>query len=207
MTQTRSKGLNHPRLRNPFWFVRKERTIHDEQVTPENTEFAREVIQNTYGQIATPLGVALRPTNELIRTLDLPTEVQWRPHARRTGVIAKKIGQYPLWKKDGTKIHTTLLQIVDNHVIKYTPPEQFVPTQPTRTRYLNKLGCLLVGTESVDPSMMTKEYCGLFKDSGVLPKKKLGRFMVSPEAALPPGTPINVSHFRVGDFVDVRGQT
>lgn len=204
----RHKGLNYPRLRNPYWFVRKERTVHDELVTPENTQFAKEIVQNTYGQISTQHGVALKPCNELIRTSpDLNTNVEWWKFARRTGVIAKKIGQYPMWKKDGTKIHTTLLQIVDNHVIKYTPPEEYVPTQPSKSKCLNKFGCLLVGAESVDPTTMTKEYCGLFRDSGVMPKKKLGRFLVSPEAALSAGTPINVSHFRVGDFVDVRGQT
>lgn len=66
---------------------------------------------------------------------------------------------------------------------------------------------MLVGAESTDPSKLTKEYCGLFKDSGVMPKKILSRFLISPTAALMPGTPLNVDHFRVGDFVDVRGKT
>lgn len=65
----------------------------------------------------------------------------------------------------------------------------------------------MVGAESTDPTMLTKDYCGLFKDSGVMPKKVLSRFIVSPTAQLLPGTPLNVSHFRVGDFVDVRGKT
>lgn len=37
---------------------------------------------------------------------------EWSPQIRRSGAIAKKIGQYPLWKKDGTKIRTTLLQVI-----------------------------------------------------------------------------------------------
>jgi len=53
----------------------------------------------------------------------------------------------------------------------------------------------------------TKEYCGLFKDSGVMPTKILGRFLISPEAAIQPGTPLYASHFKVGDYVDVRGKT
>lgn len=65
----------------------------------------------------------------------------------------------------------------------------------------------MVGAESTDPSMLTKEYCGLFKDSGVMPKKILARFIISPSSALQPGTPLNVNHYRVGDHVDVRGKT
>lgn len=98
-------------------------------------------------------------------------------------------------------------QIVDNHVIKYIPPGEFKPTQVPKAHRINKYGCLMVGAESTDPSMLTKEYCGLFKDSGVMPKKILARFIVSPSSALQPGTPLNVNHYRVGDHVDVRGKT
>lgn len=75
------------------------------------------------------------------------------------------------------------------------------------SRCLHKFGCLLIGAESTDPRKLTKEYCGLFKDSGVMPKQILSRFIVSPSAKLPVGTPLNVTHFRVGDYVDVRGKT
>lgn len=40
-----------------------------------------------------------------------------------------------------------------------------------------------------------------------MPKKYLSRFFVSPSAALSPGTPLLASHFRVGDYLDVRGKT
>lgn len=135
---------------------------------------------------------------------------EWLPNYRRTGVVARKIGQYPLWRKDGYKIRTTLLQVLDNHVIKYIPPGEFNPKYVRRLetrKIVHKYGCLLIGTEQVDPNILTKEYMGLFKDSGVMPKKNLMRFMVSPQAALLPGTPISVNHFRVGDYVDVKGRT
>lgn len=77
------------------------------------------------------------------------------------------------------------------------------PAVKPKTKY----GCLLVGAESTDPSFLTKDYCGIFKDSGVMPKKLLARFLISSEAYLPPGTAINASHFRVDDYVDVRGKT
>lgn len=53
----------------------------------------------------------------------------------------------------------------------------------------------------------TKQYTGLFNEAGLMPKRILARFMVSPEAAIQPGTPLYASHFRPGDFVDIRGTT
>jgi len=40
-----------------------------------------------------------------------------------------------------------------------------------------------------------------------MPTKILGRFLISPEAAIQPATPLYASHFKVGDYVDVRGKT
>lgn len=98
-------------------------------------------------------------------------------------------------------------KVVDNHVIKYISPEEYEPARKPIIKPRKKFGCLLVGAESTDPSYLTKDYCGLFADSGVMPKKVLGRFYINEEAYIPPGTPINASHFRVGDYIDVRGKT
>lgn len=112
-----------------------------------------------------------------------------------------------MWLKNGKRISTTLLQVLDNHVIKYFPPEEYDPPRKRIGVIKNKRGCLLIGAEGTDPSLLTKEYCGIFKDSGVIPKKILSRFFVSPEGIMPPGTPINAMHFQVGGYVDVRGKT
>ncbi|XP_058833862.1 large ribosomal subunit protein uL3m [Topomyia yanbarensis] len=207
--QLRNKNyLNRPRLRNPIWFVRKERTVHDEFLTPENTTFVKQVLHDKFGSPALIKGVlTFDQSNQSLLQIEHLPKTQWQVGFRRTGVIAKKIGQYPLWKKDGTKIRTTLLQVFDNHVVKYIPPENFHPAQEPKRKWHKPKGCLLVGAQSKDPSLYTKEYCGLFKDSGVLPKQHLCRFLISPEAQLLPGTPLNVTHFRVGDYVDVRGKT
>lgn len=208
--QIREKGhLARPKLRNPYWFYRKSRVVHDDNITPENKGFVKEIIHDTYGPPAIIKGVQ---TYDLTNKLSLlkaeeQTNVEWTPQVRRTGLLARKIGQYPLWLKDGTRIRTTLLHIVDNHVIKYIPPEEYVPSHKPNVRNAKKFGCLLVGAESTDPSLLTKEYCGLFKDSGVMPKKNLARFLVTPDAAINPGTRLDVTHFRVGDTIDVRGKT
>jgi large subunit ribosomal protein L3 len=125
----------------------------------------------------------------------------------RTGVIARKLGHFPLWLKTGKRIDTTVLQVADNHVIKYYPPAQFDPTYRKPLKKYDRFGCLLIGSEAIDPNRLTATYMGLFKGSGVMPKKNLSRFIISPQAALLPGTPLNVTHFRVGDHVDVRGKT
>ena len=42
----------------------------------------------------------------------------------RTGLIGRKLGLCPIWLKSGKKIITTMVQIEDNHVIRYDPPEK-----------------------------------------------------------------------------------
>lgn len=112
---------------------------------------------------------------------------EWQTRERRCGLIARKIGVVPIWKKDGSKMYTTMLQVDDNHVIKYYGPNEYTPAQLPRVKNIGKFGCLLVGAGSADPSTFTKEYCGLFNDSGVMPKRHLGRFLVTPSAQLLPG--------------------
>ncbi|XP_071036392.1 large ribosomal subunit protein uL3m isoform X2 [Parasteatoda tepidariorum] len=127
----------------------------------------------------------------------------------RTGVIARKIGIYPLWTKSGQRIMTTLLQVLDNHVIRYNPPEIF-----SQSKYYDDCkdpskvyGSLVVGAESADPQLFTAAYNGLFAEAGVMPKRKLTRFRITPDAKLEPGTPLFANHFEVGDYVNVRGIT
>ncbi|XP_059617076.1 large ribosomal subunit protein uL3m [Phlebotomus argentipes] len=205
---TRGKNFrNYPKLRLPYWFVRQETVKHDDLISRDNKQFVQEVLHDQFGVPSLIKGVMTYPNaSSGLHTGEAP-QVEWRPFMRRTGVIAKKIGEYPLWLKNGKKIRTTLLQVIDNHVVKYYPPESFDPKSRSKIRNLNRYGCVLVGAASTDPSVLTKEYCGLFKDSGVMPKARLARFIISPEAQLLPGTPLNVTHFRVGDFVDVRGKT
>lgn len=37
------------------------------------------------------------------------------------------------------------------------------------------------------PFQFTAAYCGLFKEAGVMPKKKLTRFRITPDAVIEPG--------------------
>lgn len=180
---------------------------HDENITPENKKFIKEVVEEKYGKPVINKGLLTYENSaSLLKTESLPP-VEWRKGLSRTGVIARKLGHFPLWLKNGKRIDTTVLQVADNHVIKYIPPESFKPTQRKHLQNFNGKGCLMVGSESIDPNLLTANYAGLFKGSGVMPKKNLSRFIISPQAALLPGTQLNATHFRVGDYVDVRGNT
>ena len=185
VNQVRTKFQNIPKLRNPIWFVRKERRLHEDQITGDNKSFIKEVLHDKFGPPALIKGLPTytNASQSLIKQDDI-VQVEWNKNLKRTGAIGRKIGQYPLWLKNGERVRTTLIQLVDNHVVKYIPPNEV----PVRYRYKplkhpNSRGALLVGAESTDPSLLTREYCGLFNDTGVMPKKHLCRFLISPEAS------------------------
>ncbi|CAD5110996.1 DgyrCDS347 [Dimorphilus gyrociliatus] len=127
---------------------------------------------------------------------------------KRTGVLGVKIGVLPQWTKDGTKLFTTLVQIIDNHVIRYVPPEDYKQSSAATLYMKNRnYGSVVVGALSCYPTSFTKSYVNLFNEAGVPPKRKLTRFLVTPDAAIEPGTPLTAKHFNVGDYVDVQART
>ncbi|XP_040569470.1 large ribosomal subunit protein uL3m [Lepeophtheirus salmonis] len=179
----------------PFWQIKKSNQVPNEPLTFENKAWI----------------AGLSPLKEEFA----PWERQnWERSSIRSGIIAQKIGLAPLWTKSGVRIMSTLLQVKDNHVVRYIPAEEYASTHvgekikapkgiTDTPRGLNPV--LVVGADSRDPSTFTKGYCGLFNGSGVSPKRILSRFIVSPNAILKPGTPLYASHFQVGAYVDVRG--
>ena len=209
ITQVRTAKLQIPRFRHPIWHVKKERSHYSENLTRDNKEFIQGTIIKEYGHPAVICGV--KTYDSPLKNIEKVEPVDWFPGIRRTSTIARKIGIQPMWLKNGDRVMATLLHIVDNHVIKYNPPDQVLPMRRREKvvpkKLIGKYGALVVGAESADPQEFTKNYCGLFRDSGLPPKRKLTRFLISPEAALPPGTPLTAMHYRVGDYVDVTGNT
>lgn len=211
-TQTAgTRQMRQPRLRTPTWWYKKERNTKHDEVSYANKNFLKERVEADFGPRVEHKGFE---TYESASLLKVPTiePREWRRGMTRVGTIGRKLGHYPIYLKNGTKVNTTVLQIIDNHVVKYYAPGEYKPTQKTVNTYAsNKLisnrPCLLVGSESIDPNTLTANYIGLFKGSGVPPTKFICRFPISKGAELPPGTPLNVTHYRVGDYVDVRGKT
>lgn len=188
------------RKRYPFfWLQDKYHKYYDERLTPQNEEFFQQFLKEKYSlkQGASPLRSEPWNTNET-----------YTEGSARTGLLAKKLGTFPMWTKTGERLLTTCLMVSDNHVIKYHPPEEYaeIARPVDRKRYAG-LGCIVVGADSEDPRKFTAEYNGLFKESGVIPKKKLTRFLVTHNSRIEPGTPLLASHYRPGMYVDVYGKT
>lgn len=195
---TRGKhGLRKVRGVYDNYWVPKKRAYTDDKITNENKEFLSKIVKEKF----------LNPGSSPLKISQLQEETKWTRESIRTGVIARKIGVYPMWTNTGQRIMTTLLQVVDNHVIRYNPPEIFSQSKYYNNRKGKELGSLVVGAESADPQLFTAAYNGLFAESGITPKKKLTRFGITPDAAIQPGTPLFANHFRVGDYVNVYGIT
>jgi len=193
-----------------FWHTKKLNKADDSPLTDENKQFLQSYIDKKYSG---PLKEEFAPWSR----------GKWEPGSRRPGVLAVKIGVQPLWLKSGKQIVTTMLHIQDNHVVKYTPREKYddsyVAELSLRPKYAsakpvlmpgkkaNVTGFVTVGAVSSDPQKYTKDYCGLFSQSGVAPKRFLARFPVTENAVIQPGTPLSAAHFRPGQFVDVYGRT
>ncbi|TGZ75465.1 hypothetical protein CRM22_000355 [Opisthorchis felineus] len=196
--------------RKPYWISETADPRSDEDLTPENKSFLE--------------------TERLLQMENKRTPLiteQWEQRAwipdvtQRCGLIAIKLGMYPLWTKTGRRLDCTIFQVPDNHALRYVPPsdiDQYISLKDPRGYWLNtkripswiaqrRWGLQLVGAVSADPLEFSAAWCGLFKEAGVPPKRKVSRFLVSPDAALKPGTPLGVHHFRIGDYVDVTART
>ncbi|XP_050440255.1 39S ribosomal protein L3, mitochondrial [Adelges cooleyi] len=203
-------NIRPPRIKYPMWYLQRERAKDEQFLTDDNRAFVKEAVHDKFGMPAVVHGISTYELRSpLVENPIVTDNIKWHPKLDRTGVIARKLGNYPMWLNNGKSVLTTLFQVIDNHVVKYIPPGEFDPPRKPYScpNYKKKLGCLLVGAESADPQYFTKEYCGLFYREGMMPKKYLGRFLISPEAALQTGTPLLASHFRPGDFIDIRGKT
>jgi len=211
-------------MRLKEWWVRRKTPFydHDSNLTLENKDFIQDTLREDYqGAALSEDGIESTAVSPL---KDAPWEPQpWSQEGigtRRCGVLALKIGVVPQWLNDGTRVLCTMFQILDCHVVNYTTPEewdrQFSYDKFVRIggRTLRKLqekrgiyGVQTVGALSCDPQRFSKEYSGLFTKAGLLPKRKLTRYFVTPNAAVKPGTELTAKHFRVGDHVVVEGRT
>lgn len=86
--------------------------VHDDLITAENQKFIKEVLSDKFGPPSLIKGVQtfqnsvpVGPSTELVKS-------QWDQRLRRCGAIARKIGVVPLWKKDGSRIMTTMVQVI-----------------------------------------------------------------------------------------------
>lgn len=206
----------------PYFHTKKTAKHPDTPITFANKKFLEEVVNDTYS--ANPLRT-IREVQESEDESLLKPELQPWPRGTwdeqgvkttRVGLIGRKIGVVPMWFKNGRPCTATMIHIEDNHVVRYISPEDFSKTivaqrriRPTNSDYVKSIsrGCLVVGALSADPAKFTKDYCGLFTQSGVMPKKKLVRCPVSENALVQPGTQLVAAHFQVGQYIDIVGRS
>lgn len=189
----------------PFFHTKKTAKADGAPLTASNRAFLDKVLRDTYNDERFGERYAyVSPTNanaqdnennvEQSKVSPLIAELEPWPRGTweecdvtttRVGLIGRKIGVVPMWLKNGKSVLATMLHIEDNHVVKYIPADDFSKTVVAQRRirpYIMKptasisRGSLVVGALSADPSRFTKDYCGLFTGSGVMPKKKLFRF-------------------------------
>ncbi|KAK3893036.1 hypothetical protein Pcinc_003130 [Petrolisthes cinctipes] len=192
-----TRNMSRMKKTRPFWQPKPTRTLYPEELTPSNEAFGSEVISD---HLSSSSPLKCEPWERGV----------WTQTSMRCGIIARKIGVYPMWDKNGRRLLTTLLEVPDNQVIKYIPPEKLLETTHNKNKNRKRpmeMGALVVGADPIDPRLVTKEYYGLFADTGLMPKKKLTKFLITPDAKLPPGTPLYASHYTPGHYVDVLGTT
>eukprot|EP00850_Spirogloea_muscicola_P021081 SM000236S08001 [mRNA] locus=s236:9924:10909:+ [translate_table: standard] len=112
----------------------------------------------------------------------------------RAGVIAVKCGMTAAWDKWGSRLPLTVLWVDDNQVVqlKHDAGGGGHPA-------------LQVGCGQRKAKHLSKPEVGHFRAAGVPLKRRLAEFRVTPDAVLPPGTPLTVRHFTPGQFLDITG--
>ncbi|KAI8607275.1 translation protein [Chytriomyces sp. MP71] len=116
--------------------------------------------------------------------------------SKRTGAVAIKRGMTAIWDAWGQLTPVTVLQLVDNEVIK--------------SRWSAACGSYMVEVGAVNEHKtwrVRRPQLGHFRRVCVIPKKKLTEFRVSPDAVLPTGTKLTAMHFVAGQYVDCQAKT
>src|SRR3989338_3207774 len=113
----------------------------------------------------------------------------------RTGLIAINEGMTRVFGEDGSHIPVTVLKVDDCQVVG------------VRTEEKDGYTAVQIGAGKAKVKNVTKPLRGHYAKAKVEPKKKLMEFRVSPENTLDIGAELCASHFVVGQFVDVQGQT
>lgn len=111
----------------------------------------------------------------------------------RTGLIAKKEGMSRYFDADGNHVPVTILKIEKLQVVSVMTEEKHGYTAV-------QLGA---GTPKV--KNLAKAQVEMYAKAKIAPKMKLQEFRVDPKNVLEVGAELAVSHFVVGQLVDIQG--
>ena len=110
----------------------------------------------------------------------------------RTGLLAKKLGMTRVY--DEQRIH--------NSVTVLEMPNNIVVSQKKKIK--DGYNALVIGFDKLKKSNMKKPQKGFFSKNKLPLMRKLKEFRVSEDNFVEIGKSINISHFTVGQFVDVK---
>jgi len=113
----------------------------------------------------------------------------------RVGLIAKKLGMTRFFKEDGSHVPVTLLGIEKNYItrVKETPSKNLKQVQ--------------IASGNIKIKKLKKPLRSYFSKLKIEPKKKILEFKISNGQSINTGDVLDVSFFKVGQYVDVTGKS
>ena len=141
---------------------------------------------------------ALSPASNVNDTV---RAVYFEEGMRRVGLIGRKMGETRTFLRTGEMKISTLIEVPTNHVLDCSPS--------LNTRELGgpSVKIRLAAFDHPDvtevPLVKQKEYMSM----GLVPKQAEYYFHVSPELALPPHFTLDISHFLLGQCVDITARS
>jgi len=129
--------------------------------------------------------------------------------AKRSGVLARKLGMSRIFDETGLHVPVTVLSLEGCQVVGVrTEDERDVTTKKggkvTRT---DGYTAVVLGSGSKKAKRVSKPMRGVFAQAGVAPKAKLREFRVDADQLPEVGSEISADHFVAGQKVDVAGVT
>lgn len=113
--------------------------------------------------------------------------------ARRTGLIAEKVGMTQIFDRENKSLAVTLLKVEGNVVLG----------QKTKAR--DGYNSVVMGFGQSKPKQVSKSVKGICAKAGVAPTKILREFRVSEDALVAVGEQLDIDHFVVGQSIDIHG--
>ncbi len=110
----------------------------------------------------------------------------------RPGLMAKKLGMTRVFDQNRKHNSVTVLEIPTAKVLKSRKTEN------------DGYNALVIGFDKVKPSRLNKPEKSFFAKLKTEPVRKIKEFRVSEDSIVENGTEIDVAHFVVGQFVDVK---
>ena len=110
----------------------------------------------------------------------------------RTGLIAKKVGMTRVFDNNRKHNSVTVLEIPSAKVLKLRKVEK------------DGYNALVIGFDKISSSKLNKPEKSFFAKLKTEPARKIKEFRVTEDSLVESGTKIDVSHFVVGQFVDVK---